>query len=461
MGGSLRDRILNRPSGDYDFAVSGNPRALAEKVATRLGIRVIEMGKGGETVYRIVSGDKVLDFSQIHGKTIEDDLRRRDFTVNGLGLDMSSENLIDPVGGLDDIRSKTIRLISEDAILADPLRMFRAFRLAAVLGFEIAPKTLSLIKEQAELITRPAGERIRVEFFKMMETKRSFPYIEHMYQAGLLTNLIPELEPCIDCLIEDHGQSVFKHVMRTYEEIEFVLSDYPTLWPEYAEPIRRYVEQGNRKVLLKWATLFHDIGKPVTRSVDATTGRVRFLAHEETGTRIAGEPCSRLRMSVKEQSYIELIIQNHLHPLHLFDARQKGTLTTRGIVRFAGKYQDDVIGLIIHSVADQRAKSGHGIQSDEALMAFFKEIFQGYFTDLKPTMTAPRLITGKDLIEHFGLTPSKRFATLLQKVEEARLNREISTKEEAFELMAGLLQLEGDAGIEPATPSSGGLCSIR
>ena len=463
VGGSLRDRILNRLSNDHDFAVPGNARAFAEKVAAKLGVRMIEMGKEDKVVYRVVSGDKVLDFSPIHGKTIEDDLKRRDFTINSLGFDLSSDSLIDPVGGLDDIRSKTIRLISEDAILADPLRMLRAFRLAAVLGFEIAPQTLSVIKEQATLVAGSAGERIRAELFKIMEAERSFPYIEQMSRAGLLMKLIPELEPCRDCLLNDHGYDVFQHVMRTFEEIEVLLSDYPTLWPEYDEPIRSYLEQGNRKALLKWAALLHDLGKPATRSVDLRLGRrrLRFLAHEEKGAHIARGLCLRLRMSGQERSYIELVVRNHLHPLLLFDARQRGTLTTRGIVRFVRKHRDDVIGLLLHSVADQRAKAGNGTEFDEALAAFLREILQRYLSDLKPIMTAPRLITGKDLIEHFGLTPSELFGKLLQNVEEARLNREIRTREEAFELVTRLLELEGDAGIEPATPSSGGLCSIR
>ena len=463
VGGSLRDRILDRPSNDHDFAVPGNPRAFAEKVAAKLGVRMIEMGKEDKAVYRVVSGDKILDFSAIHGKTIEDDLKRRDFTLNGLGFDLSSDSLIDPVGGLDDIRSKTIRLISEDAILADPLRMLRAFRLAAVLGFEITPRTLSVIKEQAALVARSAGERIRAELLKIMEAERSFPYIEQMFRVGLLMKLIPELEPCRDCPLDDHGYDVFQHVMRTYEEIEIVFSDYPTLWPEYGEPIRSYLEQGNRKALLKLAALLHDLGKPATRSVDLRLGRrrLRFLAHEEKGAHIARGLCLRLRMSGQERSYIELVVRNHLHPLLLFDARQRGTLTTSGIVRFVRKHRDDVIGLLLHSVADQRAKAGNGTEFDEALAAFLREILQRYLSDLKPTMTAPRLISGKDLIEYFGLTPSELFGKLLQNVEEARLNREIRTRKEAFELVARLLELEGDAGIEPATPSSGGLCSIR
>ena len=460
VGGSLRDRILSRPSNDHDFVVHGNARAFAKKVAAKLGVRVIEMGKADKAVYRVVSGDNVLDFSPIHGKTIHEDLKNRDFTINGLGFDLSSETLIDSVGGLDDIRSRTIRLISEDAILADPLRMLRAFRLAAVLDFEISPQTLSVIKEHAGLITQSAGERIRAELFGMAEAERSFPHLKQMSEVGLMIKLIPELEPCCDCPSDDHGDNIFEHVVSTYGEIETVLSEYPTIWPEYAEPIRSYLEQGNRKVLLRWAALLHDLGKPATRSIDPT-GRLRYLAHEEKGALIARGICLRLKMSGQERSYIELIVRNHLHPLHLFDARQRGTLTTRGLVRFVRKYEDHIMGLLVHSIADQRAKAGHSIEFGKAFEAFLKEILRRYFTEFKPTMRAPRLITGKDLIEHFGLTPSEFFGRLLQKVEDAKLNREIRTREEALELVARLLDLEGDAGIEPATPSSGGLCSVR
>ncbi|OEU47328.1 MAG: hypothetical protein BA861_02000 [Desulfobacterales bacterium S3730MH5] len=490
VGGSLRDLILDRPFNDYDFAVHGNARAFARKVATKLGVHAIEMGKDDKTVYRIISGGKVLDFSPMHGKSIDEDLKRRDFTVNSLGFVLSSESppgrgplrsggLIDPVGGLKDIRSKTIRLISEDAILVDPLRMVRAFRLAAVLGFEIAPQTLSVIKEHSALVARSARERIRAELFKTMEAKKSFPYIEQMCEAGILMKLFPELELCRNCLLNDHGYDVLRHVMRTYKEIEIVLGNYATLWPEYAEPIRSYLEHKDRKVLLKWAALLHDVGKPATRSLDPT-GRLRFLGHETKGAHIVRALCLRLRMSVRERSFIESVVQNHLHPLLLFDARQRGALTARGIIRFVTRHKDDIVGLLLHSVADQRAKAylsipacnacqprshwqeggpiygkpafqpGHnlssetvGHESDEefkkAFVEFLKEILQRYFSDLKPTMTASRLITGKDLIEHFGLTPSELFGKLLQSVEEARLSQEIRTREEAFELVAKLL----------------------
>ena len=460
VGGSLRDRILHRPSNDHDFAVPGDAGAFAQKVAAKLGTSPIVLGKGNQVVFRVASDDDSLDFSPLQGRTIEDDLKRRDFTVNALGLDLGGGRLIDPVGGLNDIRSKTIRVISEEAIKADPLRMVRAFRLGAVLGFDIAPDTLSVIKKLSPHITRTAGERIRSELMRMMDAGGSFPYLKQMFDAGLLIQLFPELEPCAHCPSDQQGQSVLHHVLRTYQEMESLIEELEVLWPSYVEPIRAYLTEGHRNVLLKWAAMLHDIGKPQTHSVD-DSGKVRFLAHEEKGALLAKNVYTRLRMSAAEQTYLELIIGNHLHPLHLFSAHQEDRLTAKGLIRFVRKYQDHVVGLLLHSVADQRAKTGHDIEVEKGLLAFFEEILRRYFEHFKPAMAAARLVTGRDLIEQFGLSPSVQIGRLLQTVEEARLSGEVQTREEAIKLVARLLELEGDAGIEPATPSSGGLCSIR
>jgi poly(A) polymerase len=461
VGGSLRDDILGRFSTDHDFAVPGDARAFAKKVATQLGVQMIEIGKDTKTLYRVISGDDVLDFSPMAGKSIEDDLKKRDFTINALAYDLRSDRLIDPVGALDDIKSKTIRLVSQEAVLADPLRMVRAFRFAAALGFRIEPETLAVIARRSPLISRSAGERISAELFKMMEVKGSFPHLKRMSQAGLLTQIIPELQPCQGCLQgEIHGRDVFEHTMGAYQEMEAVLINHAGLWPGFIKPMASYLQAKNRKVLLKWATLLHDLGKPRTRR-DDPSGRVRFLGHEAEGGRLAGHICERLRMSGQDRSYVTLIVKNHRLPLLLFDAYQRASLSSRGIVRFVRKYQDDLMGLLLHSVADQRAKAGAAPESVGALVTFLERILSAYFSDLKPKLAAPRLVTGHDLMRHFNLEPSELIGRLLEKVEEGRLNGEIQSKQEAMEQVGRWLQLEGDAGIEPATPSSGGLCSIR
>ncbi len=461
VGGSVRDYILNRPCSDHDFAVPENAKAFAEEVARRLHVRMIEIGKVDDKIYRIVTGNETLDFSTMASRTIEGDLKRRDFSINALAYDLRYDKLIDPFGGLSDMASRNIRLVSEDAVLADPLRMLRAFRFAVILNFTIAAHTLAIIQKHSPSIKKSAGERVRAEIFKMMEAERSFYYLKQMSQAGLLTEIFPELEPCRDCLQNDmHGFDVFEHSMGTYDQMEGILANRGALWPGFAQAIDTYLEKGDRKVLLKWAALLHDVGKPETRSVDEA-GKVRFLGHDEAGARLVHDACTRLRLAAQDRSYVTFLVQEHLRPLLLFDAYQRQSLTSRGIVRFVKKFADDIIGLLIHSLADQRAKKRVPDESLHSLATFLEGILSTYSSDLKPKMATPRLLTGHDLIHHFGLKPSKQIGKLLERIEEARLNGEIKTKEEALELAGRWLEVEGDAGIEPATPSSGGLCSIR
>ncbi len=432
--------MLDRPCSDHDFVVPGNAKAFAQRVATQRGVRMIEMGKDNKTVYRVMSGSQILDFSPMEGNTIEADLKTRDFTINCLAYDLRSKRLIDPVGALDDIESKTIRLVSQDAVPADPLRMLRAFRLGAVLGFDISRETLAVIEKQGLLIAESAGERINAELFRMMEVPSSFCYVKKMFQSGLLTHILPELEHCRTCTQNEiHVGDVLEHAMRAYDEMEVILGGGVKLWPEFAEEIGTYLQTNDQKILLKWASLLHDIGKPETRSVDAS-GRVRFLGHEEEGARRVHDICTRLRMSRSNRSYITFIVQKHLSPLLLFDAHQRGVLSPRGIARFARKYQDDIIGLVIHSIADQRAKGGVRHESLSGLMRFFERIISAYFYDIRPKITAQRLITGHDLIRHFDLKPSKLIGRLLDKVEQGRLSGQIKTKKEAMDLVAGLIK---------------------
>jgi poly(A) polymerase len=455
VGGFVRDTILNRASNDYDFVVAGDAEAFAQRVAGQLGTRVIRMGKGRKVDYRIVSGRDTLDFAPLAGDCIEEDLRRRDFTINALAYDLGSDRLIDPAGGLEDLRSGTVRLVSEEAVRADPVRMLRA-----VLGFDVAPETLHILGRENERIVRSAGERIRSELFQLMSAPCSAVHVRKLADVGLLSRVIPELGACQGCLQgEIHGRDVFEHTLAVYEQIEAVVNDHAALWPRFSGHTGDYLRADHRNVLLKFAALLHDTGKPACRQTDLQ-GNVRFLGHDQESGRLAGDIGTRLRMSARERRYVTLIVSKHMRPLFLFNARQSGRLKSKGIVRFGRKYGDDIIGLLIHGLADQRGKAGVGEGVVEEFVRFVDEVLSVYFSTLKPKMAMPKVLTGKDLIDHFGLEPSKLIGKLLNKLGEAHLQGRIETKEEALAMAGRLIEMEGDAGIEPATPSSGGLCSI-
>lgn len=438
VGGSVRDHLMGRPCGDHDLVVPGDARGFAHKVADRLDAKVIEIGKAKKTNFRVVSAKGILDFADMEGPCIEEDLKRRDFTMNALAYDLVDKRLIDPLGGADDIRSGTVRLVSDHTLVADPLRMLRAFRFAALLGFSIPPETLAAIRKERGRIVASAPERVCAELFKIMAVCGSFTWVNQIADSGLLALIVPELASCSGCDQNAfHTLDVFEHTMETYKRLETVLSDLASFWPVFSKELVEYVGVGNRKALLKWVALLHDIGKPACRSVDAS-GRIRFIGHEKEGARIGAEICQRLKMSNHDRTFITFMIENHLRPLHLFDASQQGDLSAKGIVRFVRKFGDHLMGLLIHAVADQQAKGNNGDAPLE-FVRFGSQILSVYFGELKPKMTTPRLLSGHDLMDTFKLKPSGLIGRVLEGLEEARLSGEIHTKEEALTLAARLI----------------------
>jgi poly(A) polymerase len=447
VGGSVRDHLLDRPSNDHDLVIPGDAKGFAQKVADAHGTRVIEIGKDKKINYRVVSEAGILDFAAMEGQCIEDDLKRRDFTINALGYDLVNQQLIDPVGGRSDIRSGTVRLVSDGAVAADPLRMLRAFRFSALFDFSMAPQTLAVIKKEHRRIAESAQERISAELSKIMEGDRSAKCLKQIADTGLLGVILPELTACRGCSQNGfHLLDVFDHTMESFRALERVLGDPASLWPAFPEVLVTYLSHENRRVLLKWVALLHDIGKPSCRSVDAT-GRIRFLGHEKAGAHMADTICQRLKMSNHDRSYMTFMIENHLRPLHLFSAHQRADLTAKGIVRFVRKFRDHSVGLLTHAVADQQAKGDNG-HSAEAFIRFGETMLSFYFTDLKPRMKMAALVSGHDLMERFELKPSRFIGWLLERLEEARLNGEIHTKEQALKLAGQLVDMEGDSSIE-------------
>jgi putative nucleotidyltransferase with HDIG domain len=316
--------------------------------------------------------------------------------------------------------------------------MLRAFRFSALLDFVIAPETLNAISRERGRIRESAQERVCAELFKIMDTERAYRGIKQMAEAGLLALIIPELASCSGCSQNTfHTLDVFNHTLETFRALEHALTDPPALWHPFSDSLSAYVNTDNHKVLMKWVALLHDVGKPPCRTVEAT-GRIRFLGHESAGAAMAQGICQRLKMSKHDRSYIAFMIQNHLRPLLLFNAYQRGDLTPKGITRFVRKFQDHAVGLMIHAVADQQAK-GQNSHAPLAFIRFGRTILDSYFSVLKPKMKTPRLLTGHDLMETFGLKPSRLIGSVLEGLEEARLNGEIGSKEEALALAARMI----------------------
>ncbi len=435
VGGSVRDLLLGQTPADYDIGVLDHPEKVAVRVARYLNGRVVNLGKPGRAVFRIVTKNRVIDISELKGACIEDDLEQRDFTINALAYDMSTDQIIDYHGGKQDLINQVIRMVSKKAFRDDPIRLLRAYRLSTVLKFSIDPDTERTIQKDAKLIEHSAGERIRDELFRLLHESNAYDNLCRMANSGLLFGILPELKALQGCIQNGHHRhDVLNHTLRAFFHLEKIFdAPEPTL-ANRVGLIRRSIG-GKNKMLLKCAILLHDIGKPGVKFQD-DRGNFHFFRHEQLGAGMVKTVSNRLRFSKKETDFIEFIVKNHLRPLHLFQAHKINKLTVKGVTRFFLKCGEKTPALMLHAIADQMGKTE---ASATPFLEFSLDTLRNYYSEYKPRQAKSRLITGHDLIETFGLKPSPQFGKLLSMVEESRLSKQIINKTEALALVKDYL----------------------
>ena len=435
VGGSIRDFVLGRIPLDYDIAVIGNPEKFAKKIAANKSDHIIKLGKKDQKIIRVILSNKIFDISPVNGDTIEEDLLKRDFTINAMAYSLSSERIIDCACGMKDLVDKKIRMVSDTAFENDPVRLIRAYRIGASLHFEIEANTASFIKKNANLIKKSAGERIRSEFLRILQSAESHHYISQMTDTGLLFAIFPELSNLKGCSQNRlHQYDVFDHTMKAFYHLEKILNNYSEFIENINSRIVHSIDE-NTASLLKFAILLHDTGKPQVKKADSE-GNLRFYGHSCKGAEITKNIFSRIKLSTKDKKFIDFIIRNHVRPLHLFIAKRKGTLTDKRITRFFITCGDITPYLLLHSIADMKGKGDKG---KEEFIEFAKNMILKYFSEFMPRKKIPTLITGNDLINEFGLSPSPLFKKIISSIEEARLSNQINTKQEALALVKNIL----------------------
>lgn len=442
IGGSVRDLLLGRTPTDYDIAVTGNPEQFAEKLIAKSDGHLVRLGKPGQMIIRVISGDLIFDITSLNGTSIEDNLNQRDFTINAIAYDLYSERIIDCLGGLQDLADKKVRMVSKEIFKKDPVRLIRAYRIGACLNFEIEAKTATAIKSNTQLLKNIAGERIRVELFTMIGTSTSYLYLSQMAISGLLTAIFPDLDRLKGCFQNHHHHfDGFEHTMRAYGHLETLLNDPGKILPDTSAKIHQYIHK-NKPALIKCAILLHDIGKPLMKTLDSS-GNCHFYGHARKSADMAQKISQRLRFSNHERQFIDGIIRNHMKPLSLFTAYEKKTLTQKGITRFYKKCGEYTPALLLAAIADTKAKQNKLNEKNKALKSFLKKMIFEYFYHYQPISDEPPLITGRDLIHVFGLTPSPLFRKILNLVDDAKLTKTIENRSEALELIKDVLKNDG------------------
>jgi tRNA nucleotidyltransferase/poly(A) polymerase len=412
-GGCIRDALLDIPPKDIDIATSASPeqvQALFHRtipVGIQFGVVRVRVAEMEFEIATFRSDGIYLDGrrpSAIRFSTPEQDAARRDFTINGMFYDPLSEGVIDYVNGREDLAGKLVRAIGQPSgrFAEDRLRMLRALRFAAALGFEIEADTWSAIRAAAQEIAIISPERIRDELLKILVNPNRLRGFDLLDQSGLLAVILPEIEALKGCEQPEqfHPEGdVFVHT-------RLMLS---LLAPEASRP----------QVL---AVLLHDIGKPRVRSFDPIDQRIRFNGHDRVGAEMTEKVMTRLRFPRHEIDLVVDAVSNHM----VFkDVRQMRPAKLR---RFMARPHFG-IELELHRID---CAGSHGdLENYHFLINKESEFAQ------EPLIPA-RLVRGDDLIA-MGLTPGPRIGELLEAVQTAQLEGEIKTRAEALELLRTML----------------------
>ena len=441
VGGAVRDTLLGRSPNDIDIVVARNARDFAQDLNTSISGHLFTLGKPGLNTHRIVTGHRTYDITPLNGSSIAEDLARRDFTVNAMAYSLSEGELIDPLDGMRDMKKRQVRMASSESFRRDPVRLIRAFRMGADLRFSIEKGTAEAIHRDGSLISTSAGERIQTELFHILAQSNSYPYISLMADLELLLHIFPEMLALKGCRQGRHHQfDAFEHTLRAYQQLEMLLNAPHRQFPLTDRGGSLPYDDTELKQLLKFSILLHDIGKPDVRT-EENGGHIAFIGHETRSAELAADITGRMKFSKNRAAFVEKIIYNHLKPLHLFNSHRRGELTVRGRIRFFRALGEHTPYLLMHTVADILGKHNDDARNT-AFIQFARTLAHQFIEDYKTRALCPPLITGRDLIEQFQLTPSPRFKELLDAVENERLAGNLATRLQAIEFIKNYLNTD-------------------
>jgi poly(A) polymerase len=444
VGGVVRDWLLGKETRDIDI-VCHNAKKISETIAkVRNAAMVAFEKKANEPCYRIVDRDineLTIDITEMRGDNIHEDLKCRDFSINAMAMEIIPGNfsaaIIDPLGGQNDLKQRLIRLCSDHAIDDDPLRMLRAIRFSAELGFTIEYDTEISIGQQALRLKDSAPERVMTEMIKIFSVSNSNLYIQKMDQLGLLEVVFPEIQPMKHCSQNSyHHQDVWSHSISVLENIETILNHLESYFGDKHHLVLDCLEKEDRFSLLKMAGLLHDIGKPHTRKVNPASGRINFYGHDAKGKEILSRMGMRLKMSKKSCRLLETLAGEHLHVASL----SKIGVKKNTVINFFRKLGDIAVLSIILSMADTQSKMGPSMIESEknAHLGWCRKIIAEYFSSIKELFGQKNFINGKDLI-NIGVVPGPEMGKILKKTREAQDSGMFKDKQDALNFVKSMI----------------------
>ncbi len=412
-GGSVRDILLGKIPKDYDIVTSAKPEEIEDilehtiPIGKKFGVILAVKNDHHFEIATFRSDAAYTDGRRpdaVYFSDPKEDAFRRDFTINGMFYDPVSKQVLDFVGGQDDLKNKVLRFIGDphERIVEDNLRLLRAIRFKNELELSYASGTFEAIKNNTKLIRNVSAERIHEELTKILIGKNPGQAIREMSETGILEIILPELEELKGVkqpeLYHKEGD-VFEHTLESIDSL-----------PE------------NPSKELAWAVLLHDIGKPATFSVDS---RIRFNGHAKKGAEMAAKIGKRLKFSNEMISNLQWLIKHHM---------MLGDMLKMKKTRQAHWIHQPLFHELLELL---RADTLGTKPKDLSMYNELKKLSQQKET-LRPK--PEEFITGKELIDEFGLKQGPQIGEILDKIHHAQMEEHIKTKEEASELVNRLLR---------------------
>lgn len=452
VGGVVRDYFLQRGCEDIDVVCIGRERGgevhvgieLAKAVSAAVGGSKVSVFKTFGTAsfqYHNMElefvGARRESYSResrkpvVENGTLEEDQRRRDFTVNALAVCLNTDRygeLMDPFGGIRDLDEGILRtpLDPDMTFSDDPLRMMRAVRFASQLGFRIADETFEAIGRNAERIRIVSAERITVELNKIMLSPQPSLGLKLMQRCGLMQLILPEISALQGVeTVEGRGhKDIFYHTMQVLEN---VCEKSDNLW-------------------LRWSALLHDVGKPGVKRYDAKQGWT-FHGHEARGARMVKRIFKRLRLPLgAEERYVEKLVMLHMRPIVL----SEDEVTDSAVRRLLFEAGDDIDDLMLLCNADITSKNPEKVRKHKANFELVKrKLVELEERDRIRNFQPP--VSGEDIMTTFGIGPCREIGTMKDAIKDAILDGQIPNEREAAWQM--MLRMGAEMGLQPVDPA--------
>ncbi len=438
VGGAMRDIALQREVNDLDVAVAGPPAAPARAIARDLGGVAFELSEEFPA-WRVKDREDAwqVDLAQLRADRIEGDLALRDFTVGAIATDLTSGEVLDPLGGLEDLRAGVIRACGPASFRDDPLRLMRAARLVSQFGWRIDQETVLLARQESPRSSEPAGERSLAELLLLIGGRDPLAGLSAMDRLGLFDWLLPEIGD-LHGVVQgpNHHLDVYGHTMEVIEGVLRIESDLERFTGDRAAEVSEYLSRplgdgATRGTALRLGALFHDCAKPQTRSEDG--GFVSFRGHDRIGAGQIEKRFRELRASRKLTGFMADLTRHHLILGFLVTSRP---LDRRQIFRYLDHTDPVSLDVTLLTVADRMAARGSASIASEEMVAGHMELAMemvGHALDWDRNGPPAQFLPGNELARALGIETGPRIGEVMKELAAARFAGEINDANEAVE----------------------------